>query len=651
MLQNRDAVTDRRLSVVYYSLGDRSLIGQAAAGRPVNEDAQEDRLARANELWIRAAAAWPDPVWIVDANLQLAEYNDAFAAIYAAALGHPPGVGDNVLAALQDRPLQSGESWEEAFRRALSGEACSFLALTNDVDLGQAEYWIWLRPLLAADGQSEDCCLCVSENYTQRFLRESAWRRSADQLRSLIDSAPDAIAILDMDLGRFIDANSAAEQLFNLPREELLRTNPWQESPERQPDGRLSAEAAKAYIEGALAGNPQQFEWVHLNRKGESIDLEIHLAHLPDPSRRLVRGNLRDISERKAAERRDARHLEMLRELISRLPDSAVVRRIETGGDRAEYIFLGGALERLTGYSTAELAAGGLEALMAPADLARHKERREHARRSGSLLESIVRLRKRDGEYLTISIQARAWRGRGGEVIWDAILRDLTAAQAAEQELLRTERQGSQALLVDQERERKGIAARLQEGAAQSVSAASYTLDAALEMIRLGRLPEGMQLAEQIRQQLGAAVRDLQQLTQDLTPTELHDFGLYEAIESFVRAARRRLRVGIRFYSQIGGARFDEEIELAAYRIAADFVDSGASNMQLRLSWRGRELRLLLCWRYAGPPDSQISEKILSAGQRRAELAGGRLRRHKAEGALQACLALLPAQPRRNQLA
>ena len=58
-------------------------------------------------------------------------------------------------------------------------------------------------------------------------------------------------------------------------------------SPPTQPDGRNSAEAARAWIEAALAGGARVFEWVHRDPAGREFLCEVNLARLPASGRRL----------------------------------------------------------------------------------------------------------------------------------------------------------------------------------------------------------------------------------------------------------------------------------------------------------------------------------------------------------------------------
>ncbi|MBV9619650.1 MAG: PAS domain S-box protein, partial [Gammaproteobacteria bacterium] len=176
--------------------------------------------------------------------------------------------------------------------------------------------------------------LCLRD-VTERQESEQALRESAQRYQLLIDHAPDAIVVLDVDSGRFIDANGNAQKLFGLPREELLTVGPVMLSPRLQPDGSPSAQSARAYIEKALAGEPQAFEWMHCDAKGRELICEVRLVHLPSGSRRLVRGSIADISARKRAERVGAAERHVFEQVTRNAPleevlDS-VARLIESG--------------------------------------------------------------------------------------------------------------------------------------------------------------------------------------------------------------------------------------------------------------------------------------------------------------------------------
>jgi two-component system, LuxR family, sensor kinase FixL len=149
---------------------------------------------------------------------------------------------------------------------------------------------------------SEDLEERVAERTAALVAANQSLRESELRYRTLVEHAPEAIVVLDLDTGRFGDANRNAEQLFGMTRKELLCVGPVEVSPPFQPDGRPSSEAAGAELERSLRQEAPRFEWTHCNAKGQEIPCEISLVRLPSSGRNLVRGSIVDISERKRAE-------------------------------------------------------------------------------------------------------------------------------------------------------------------------------------------------------------------------------------------------------------------------------------------------------------------------------------------------------------
>ncbi len=150
----------------------------------------------------------------------------------------------------------------------------------------------------------------LSEDLEQRVIERTAalvatnqsLRESEQRYRTLVEHAPEAIVVLDLDVGRFDDVNRNAEKLFGMTRKELLCVGPAEVSPLYQPDGRPSLEAAALEIERAVHHETPRFEWIHRHAKGREIPCEVSLVRLPSSGRNLVRGSIVDISERKRAE-------------------------------------------------------------------------------------------------------------------------------------------------------------------------------------------------------------------------------------------------------------------------------------------------------------------------------------------------------------
>ena len=137
---------------------------------------------------------------------------------------------------------------------------------------------------------------------TERLQDEQALRESEARYRALVENAPEAIVVLDVDRNLFVDVNDNAVRLFGLPREQLLNAGPETLSPEFQSDGLLSAGLNRGYIERALKGGRPVFEWLHRDATGQEIPCEVRFIRLPSSKHRLIRASIIDIAARRRAD-------------------------------------------------------------------------------------------------------------------------------------------------------------------------------------------------------------------------------------------------------------------------------------------------------------------------------------------------------------
>jgi two-component system cell cycle sensor histidine kinase/response regulator CckA len=141
-----------------------------------------------------------------------------------------------------------------------------------------------------------------SRDVTERVRSHEALIVSGARYRTLIDSAPEAIVVLDVATGHFVDCNQKACEMFGASVTDLRSLGVIDVSPSEQPDGRDSSALALMYLTEALAGGRPVFEWTHRTLSGRDFPCEICLVKLPDPERTLIRGSITDISERRVLE-------------------------------------------------------------------------------------------------------------------------------------------------------------------------------------------------------------------------------------------------------------------------------------------------------------------------------------------------------------
>ena len=147
----------------------------------------------------------------------------------------------------------------------------------------------------------ETFIVCLRDT-TDRKRAEAAIRESEARYRTLVENAPEAIVVLDVDAGRFVECNENAVRFFKMSREQLLASGPAEISPPEQPDGGPSTGVSRGFLDRALAGEAPCFEWTHRDSHGQDIPCEVRLVRLPSSSQRLIRGSITDITERKRAD-------------------------------------------------------------------------------------------------------------------------------------------------------------------------------------------------------------------------------------------------------------------------------------------------------------------------------------------------------------
>lgn len=150
--------------------------------------------------------------------------------------------------------------------------------------------------------------------------------------RRLIETAADAIVIVDMSRGHFVQHNRQAELLFEATAEKLMRLGPAELSPEFQPDGQRSSEKARTYLEQAANGGAPVFEWMHRSLSGREIPCEIRLLRFPIPDALWIRGSITDITERRRTQEALRESEQRLSLILNNATDMMALCKVEPGG-------------------------------------------------------------------------------------------------------------------------------------------------------------------------------------------------------------------------------------------------------------------------------------------------------------------------------
>ncbi len=253
-------------------------------------------------------------------------------------------------------------------------------------------------------------------------------RTSEERFRTIYDNMYDAVFINDAGTSRFIDANQTACGMFGYSREELLSLDISDISLDVSP---YSGNEALEWLNRALTGTPQVFEWVCKRKDGSSFPTEVTLCKRTIDDKDAILAMFRDISDRRRAEERLRLSEEKFSTAFRISPDSININRLNDG----LYLEVNEGFTAITGYQPEEVVGKSsleLNIWVNPEDRACLKR---EITAHGIAMNHEAEFRKKDGTIIVGQMSARRIDIEGVPCILN-IVRDITERKQAE-ELLR----------------------------------------------------------------------------------------------------------------------------------------------------------------------------------------------------------------------
>ena len=268
------------------------------------------------------------------------------------------------------------------------------------------------------------------EHEKDRKISAKALIESQKRYQSLFENTTAAILILDGDT--ILECNTKCAEVFKCTIEELEGNTPYAISPEFQPDGRSSKEAASEYINSAVNHGQQYFHWTHKRMNGEVFPAEVSLKAIEFEGKTFVQAALSDVTTRTQTEEALKESEHNYRTLYTNVPIGLF--RCEAS-ENGIFHQVNPAMASMFGFSSPDkLLQRKTETLFAQSkDIPLFRQKLEE---EGILRDFTVKMKRADGTEFWASISSRFSRADNSDIgMIDGIITDISDTMAFENDL------------------------------------------------------------------------------------------------------------------------------------------------------------------------------------------------------------------------
>ena len=150
------------------------------------------------------------------------------------------------------------------------------------------------------------------------------------------------------------------------------------------------------------------------------------------------------------------------------------------------------------------------------------------------------------------------------------------------------------AVLRTEEKARSRFSKELHDGLGPLLSSAKMSLSA---LSREERTPEQQEIIDNTTYVIDEAIRSLREISNNLSPHVLNDFGLARGVQHFIDRSAAMHNVKIRFATNLRTERFDTDVEVILYRVICELINNSlkhaaCTTINLSLSQNGSALVL-----------------------------------------------------------
>lgn len=451
-------------------------------------------------------------------------------------------------------------------KRVLAGAIDNYSMEKRYRQKNSALIWTYLTvSLVRKNDATPDYFIAVIEDIRERKQAEAALRQSEEHFRSIFEQAMDGILIADAHT-QFLDVNTAVCQMLGYTRKELLKLTV-KDIVFAEDLPRLEPAIANLKAQGQVRS-----EWQLRRSDGSMLLAEVSSKVLSDGR---LQGFIRDITEFRKAQLSLQEREEILRLFVKHSPAS--IGMLDT---HMRYVV---ASQRwLSDYGMQNQDIIGRSHYDVFPEIP-SRWRAIHQRCLAGATERCDEdfFVRADGQTDWIKWEICPWRKAddsiGGIVIFSEMITERIKASRKMAEDAKSLARLSRQLLAAQETERRHIARELHDEVGQLLTVVKLDLQTVLRQEQPENLNASVREGMDSIDRVISRVRDL---SLDLRPSMLDDFGLVPALRWLVQRHAKHLKTHIDLDLPENPPRLPTEVETACFRIVQEAMTNALRHAQ-----------------------------------------------------------------------
>lgn len=386
----------------------------------------EEALQTSLEQYRSTLDAMPDAVHVVDRDLRILFFNQAFRRFSEKAGLSSSPVGWTIFEAFPFLPPLVREQYESVFSTGTP------LVSEEISQVHGKTFYTQTRKIPVIEKGRVIRVVTVLHDLTESHQAEVALRESEEKYRTLVEMLPHSLSVFQD--GKVMFTNEATRRMFRYPEsgpplgQDILAVVP-------------EAEKVRlmGFVRDRMSGRPdapERYETVLRRADGEEFPAEVFVRMIAYSGRLAEQVLVADITEQRRAQDALAASEALYRELFENANDLVYTHDLQ-----GRMLSLNKAGETLTGYSREEALTMNVLDVVAPEDRELAKEMVLRKVFDSEPTQYELEILSKDGRRIPVEVSTRVIERNGEPFAIQGIARDISERRRAEQERIRLEAQ------------------------------------------------------------------------------------------------------------------------------------------------------------------------------------------------------------------